>query len=194
LIFLATLSLKIYTIIIDGVDGGDIMTQKELVKLAQQGNHDAFCALYDERKTALFRYAYYKLSNYEDAQDAVSDAVLSAFVQIKELKNPDAFNVWLYKILTASCNKYIKNQIQARQTENLDELVNISSGERIPDGTITDLSRALAILNDADREIVLLSAVSGFNCKEIAKITGFSHNAVRSRLSRALAKIRSVLE
>ncbi len=170
------------------------MTQKELVILAQQGNHDAFCALYDERKTALYRYAYYKLGNEYDAQDAVSDTVLSAFVQIKELKKAEAFNVWIFRILNASCNKYVKNQINARQNMALDDAINLTSSDRIPDGTVTDVNRALDLLSEQDREIVLLSAVSGFNSKEIAKITGFSHTAVRSRLSRALARMRSALE
>ena len=170
------------------------MTQKELVKLAQQGNHDAFCALYDERKTALFRYAYYRLGSVEDAQDAVSDTVLSAFLQIKEVRNPSAFNVWLYKILSASCNKYIKNQVDSRQKVDIETLVNITSNEKIPDGTTTDLIHALDTLSDSDRQIVLLSAVSGFNSKEIAKITGLTSTAVRSRLSRALSKMRSILE
>lgn len=167
------------------------MTQKELVRLAQQGNHDAFCALYDERKTALYRYAYYRLGNKEDAQDAVSDTVLAAFVQIKELRKTEAFNVWIFKILSASCNKYIKNQISQRRSVDFDSLVNATSQDNIPDGTITDVSRALNLLGDIDREIVLLSAISGFNSKEIAKITGLTSVAVRSRLSRALAKMRN---
>ena len=169
------------------------MTQRELVKLAQQGNHDAFCALYDDCKTPLYRYAYYRLGDADDAEDAVSDTVLAAFVQIKELKNADAFNVWIFRIMKASCAKYVKQQIGARQAVELESLSNVTSDAFIPDGTGVDVNRALDELSETDREIVLLSAVSDFNCKEIAKITVFSHTAVRSRLSRALAKMRSSL-
>ena len=94
------------------------MTQKEIVKMAQAGNADAFCMLYDMMKDRLYRYAYYRLSNSDDAEDAVSDAVLSAYIQIKELKNPDAFSAWMFKILSASCNKYIRRQIEQRETAN----------------------------------------------------------------------------
>lgn len=170
------------------------MTERELVKNAQAGSKEAFAQLYVKYQTKLYRYAYYKLGNADDAEDAVSDAVVSAFVQIKELKRADAFSSWLFKILSASCSKYIKHQIAKRDSVDVDTLVYVSGNEKIPDGTLTDLQRALNLLSLEDRDIVLLSAVAGLKSKEIAKIIGLSSNNVRVRLSRALAKMRDFLE
>lgn len=47
------------------------MTEKELVLCAQAGDVDAFCTLYDRYKRKLYNYAYYKLGNTQDAEDAV---------------------------------------------------------------------------------------------------------------------------
>lgn len=55
------------------------MKESELVKKAQKGDSDAFCELYNLYKNRLYKYAYYRLSNTNDAEDAVMDCVLSAY-------------------------------------------------------------------------------------------------------------------
>ena len=52
------------------------MDEKLLVKKAKSGDKTAFSSLYRLYKDKLYRYAFYRLGNSDDAQDAVSDAVL----------------------------------------------------------------------------------------------------------------------
>lgn len=68
------------------------MSERELVLMAKNGDVDAFCALYDIYKDRLYGYAYYKLENCSDAEDAVQSCVLSAFQQIGMLKRAEAFS------------------------------------------------------------------------------------------------------
>ncbi len=56
-----------------------------------------------------------------------------------------------------------------------------------------ELVDVLSRLSDEEREIVLLSVVSGLNSNEVAEITGLRPGTVRSKLSRSLAKMRSYL-
>lgn len=67
------------------------MKESELVKKAQRGDSDAFCELYNLYKNRLYKYAYYRLSNANDAEDAVMDCVLSAYSQIHKLKKQTLF-------------------------------------------------------------------------------------------------------
>lgn len=170
------------------------MTVKELVKLAQQGNEDAFCTLYDIHKDRLYRYAFYRLGNAEDAQDAVSDTVLSAYTDIGKLNNGNAFSGWIFRILSRKCAKYIDEQVKRRESVDIESAYNIKAEGYIPDGTLTDVQRALKLLSEEDRELVLLSVVGGFDSRELSKLTGMKAGNVRSRLSRALAKMREALE
>lgn len=62
------------------------MTEKELVLCAQAGDVDAFCTLYDRYKRKLYNYAYYKLGNTQDAEDAVQDCMLTAYARLEQLK------------------------------------------------------------------------------------------------------------
>ena len=78
---------------------------KELVTLAKNGDADAFGGLYEIYYKDMYCYACYVTGSESLAQDAVSDAVLSAFRQIKTLRKAEAFKGWLFKILCASCKR-----------------------------------------------------------------------------------------
>ena len=186
-IFFATLLIKVGTYI---VKGDKDVNEKELVLKAKNGDIDAFCSLYSEIKEKLYRYAYYKLGNSHDAQDAVSDCVVSAFEQISNLRKPEYFNSWIFKILSNKCSYYIKHQIFQKENKNIDEVKTL----QVEDKHYSEVYEALEKLNSAERELVLLSVVAGFNSKEIAKVIGLTPGGVRSKISRSLKKMREFLE
>ena len=172
----------------------EITEEKSLVLKAKSGDKDAFCSLYTLYKDRLYRYAFYKLQNEEDAKDAVSDCVLSAFVQIGSLKKAEAFPAWIFRILYCSCTAITKKQIENRKNENFEDLENslISDFESVNEKT--ELQQALGILKDVERDIVLLSVVGGFSSKEVGKMVDMTSGAVRSNLSRSLKKMKNFLE
>ena len=159
---------------------------------------EEFCRLYGEQKDKLYRYALYRLRSPEDAEDAVSDALLSAWKSIDKLQNPDSFGAWLMSILAATCNTHIKKIIRNREKlekakmseETLGEL---SADSYLPGSMSTELAEAMSLLSDEERSIVLLSVIGGLSSKEIAETTDLSAGAVRSKLSRSLAKMREFL-
>ncbi|MBQ8077709.1 MAG: RNA polymerase sigma factor [Eubacterium sp.] len=171
------------------------MDEKELVIRAKSGDKDAFSALYGLYKDRLYRYAFYRLQNESDAEDAVQDCVVSAFIQIGSLKKPQAFAAWVFRVLYCTVNAQIKRQALARNNSNIDDVA-----QQLPDDSAertlqkTELQNALDMLKDDEKEIVLLSVVAGFSSKEIGKIVDMTSGAVRSKLSRSLKKMRDFLE
>ncbi len=174
------------------------MEDKHLVISAKNGDSQAFAVLYGRYKDRLYRYAYYKLGSKEDAQDAVSDCILSAYRQISEIKRAESFTAWIFRILYCCCNEIIKQRINSRQSDSFDDMENMltANTENTIEKTIekTELQQALAILSDDEREIVLLSVVAGFTSKEIAGTCDLTAGSVRSKLSRSLKKMREFLE
>lgn len=169
------------------------MSEKELVQRAKQGSKEAFCDLYSLYKDRLYKYAFYKLGNPDDAQDAVSETVLSAFRQISSLKRAQAFPAWIFKILNSYCSQYIKNQISSREMLNLESIENrVCLQEKY--SISVELSFALDRLEDDERDIVLLCVVAGFKSREAAQLLGMTAGSVRSKLSRSLDKMRKYLE
>ncbi len=167
------------------------MSGDNLIKRAVQGDKEAFAKLYSQYKDRLYRYAYFKLGNDSDAQDAVADCIVCAYQSIGTLKNEKAFDAWIFKILYRSCCALVKRQIENKGVESLDSHKNSASYE--PCFASAELSEALSLLDSTDRDIVLLSAVAGFNSREIGRLTGQNPNTVRSRLSRSLAKMKAFL-
>lgn len=167
------------------------MSGDNVIQMAIQGDRRAFAKLYSRYKDRLYRYAYFKLGNDSDAQDAVSDCIVCAYQNIGTLKNDKAFDAWIFKILYRSCCTIIKRQIELKNSENLDDRENRAFEE--PGFDSVELKDALKELNATDRDIVLLSVVAGFNSREIGRLMGLNPNTVRSRLSRALAKMKAFL-
>lgn len=166
------------------------MDEKSLVKSAKAGDKDAFCDLYALYKDRLYRYAYYKLGNAEDAQDAVQDCIVSAYVQMKNIRNASAFSSWIFSILHATCTKYVKLQIKQRENKSLEStnlIFNFNQESH-------ELLSVLEQLNQDEQDIILLSIVAGFTSKEISKVMEITPGSVRSKLSRSLAKMRNILE
>ena len=157
---------------------------------------EEFCSLYGEIKDSLYRYALYRLGNPADAEDAVSDAVLAAWRGIEGLKDVSAFSAWLFAILRNTCNSGIKRIINEREKiakAGRDISVMSENSGCEPGSLSKELSEALDILSDDEREIVILSVVAGLSSKEISDMTGLTAGSVRSKLSRSLTKMREFL-
>ena len=169
------------------------MNKSELLVAAVNGNKQAFCSLYTLYKDKLYSYAYYRLNSKEDAEDAVQDCVLCAYRQISSLKNVKAFESWIFKILSACCNEKLKHIIKTKNSVEFEQAeLFLSAGNTAIEKS--ELCEALGILNDEEKEIVLLSCVAGFKSREIASFMDMTAGSVRSKLSRSLSKMRTFLE
>lgn len=162
-----------------------------LVKQAKTGDKSAFSQLYMNHRDRLYRYAYFRLGSEHDANDAVSACIVDAYTGICTLRDERAFSSWLFSILYRECCAVLRRRAVKAGEENIDDRSDIA----VCDSSLApELSEALGILDSMDRDIVLLSAVAGYNSSEIAGMLSLNPSTVRSRLSRALAKMRNFLE
>lgn len=172
------------------------MNEKSMIQKAKAGDPDAFCQIYDQYKDRLYRYAFYKLGNRQDAEDAVSECVLSAYRQLGQLRDETAFPAWIFRILSGICARLIAKQVERRNEATLDYVTaeHATSDPADKVALRVDLMQALGQLANDEKEIVLLSLVAGFSSKEIAQMTGSRPGTVRSKQARSLSKMRTFLE
>ena len=156
------------------------------------GDKDAFAGLYTRCRDSLYRYAFFRLGNDADAQDAVSACIAAAYESIGRLKNATSFRAWIFRILYRCCCDLIKAQMEQNARGDIKELDRAPSDD--PRYLSVEVREALNQLDDIDRDIVLLSAVAGYNSREIASVIGSKPTTVRSRLARSLRKMRTFLE
>lgn len=154
----------------------------------------AFCRLYTRHNLALYRYAYYRLHNVQDAQDAVADTVLEAYSHLHTLRDPAAFKSWIFTILHRVCNRYLtRRTAQAEHTEAEETAAPLAAPDTV-NSTALELQEALDTLTKEEQDIVLLSVVAGLTSREIADLTASKPSTVRSKCARSLKKMRAFLE
>ncbi len=173
---------------------------------AIKGDATAFNRLVDYHQSMAYHVAYHQLGNADGALDACQDAMISAWRAIGRFEgNLAGFRAWLARIVVNACRDQIRYE-RRRPTAPLE--VPSDDGDDyvlpLPDSTESPeehalrqdhsraLERALGLLTDEHREVVLLDH-SGFSYAEIAGILGVEVGTVKSRLSRARARMRDLL-
>ncbi|MBP0968947.1 MAG: sigma-70 family RNA polymerase sigma factor [Oscillospiraceae bacterium] len=161
----------------------------ELCLRAKQGDADAFASLYESVSSRLYSTAFYMLGRREDAEDVVMETVTDAFAEISSLRDPGAFEGWIFRILM--------NKIKRRRKSYIGESVELNEDISFSEGGDRDeqiaLRNALGSLPETDRSILVLDILGGYRSDEIGDMLGMNPNTVRSRKLRALEKLRNML-
>ncbi len=165
---------------------------ENLVLRSQLGDTQAFGELYEMFSKDMYRFAWYYTGNKYLAEEAVSEAALSAFENILSLKKTSSFKTWLFKILYNECKKMQKSKIISASFSDYSEE---SETQYISDDAdeVIALRNALGRLSDEEREILILHYSCGYSSKEISTITGIRATTLRSKISRATEKLRNFL-
>lgn len=166
----------------------DILKRKRLAAAASKGDTKAFSLLYEEIYKKLYYCALANLRNSEDAADAVSDAVLDAFMHIGELKRASAFESWVFTILHG---KIVKKQREYARAQELSRDADPEASPTSEGGfTRCEILEELSGLSEDQRICITLSSIAGYRSSEIAAITGMKPSTVRSHISRARAILK----
>ncbi|HZJ75437.1 MAG TPA: RNA polymerase sigma factor, partial [Clostridia bacterium] len=127
-------------------------------------------------------------------EDAVSEAVLTAFRKINSLKKDEAFKSWLFKILSNCCKNILRERGKSPDLLPLDDYFFLIEDETLSEaGEALEIMEAIKNLPPPDGQIVLLSVIGGFKSHELASVFELSPSTVRSKLKRALQKLRLTL-
>ena len=90
---------------------------RELVRRAIEGDHDAFSSLVDASVDRLYAVANLILRDSDRAQDAVQDALVSAWKDVRALRDPDAWDAWTYRLTVWSCYRTAKKDRRRNRVE-----------------------------------------------------------------------------
>ena len=151
-----------------------------------------FAQMYETVYVDLYRFALCMMQNRQEAEDAVSEAVVAAYENIGKLRNPDAFKSWIFTIVSNICKKRLKKEDIWRDYFGEEGYVQVPYDG--PDmGLAVDVRKAFFLLEEEEQTIVGLSVFGGYNSKEIGDALKMNPNTVRSKRSRALKKMECVL-
>jgi RNA polymerase sigma-70 factor, ECF subfamily len=180
------------------------VSESRALEAAQRGDTAAFNELVLMYQTSVYNVALRTLGHSEDAADATQETFLAAYRAIEEFRG-GSFKAWLLRIAINTCYDLLRRR-QRRPSTSLDVIVDESGDqpgfadrrvgpERAALGaeTVSVVEQGLLTLPDDQRVIVVLCDIQGLSYEEAAEAEGVALGTVKSRLSRARARLRQFL-
>lgn len=164
---------------------------EKLAAKAIRGNAKAYGQLIEYYKEYLYKTAWLSVKNEEQALDIVGDCILKGFRFIHTLKNPAWFKTWITRILINTTKDYYHKY---PDTDNVEELQLPAPEAAISKAEKIDLYRAIDLLPERYRTIIILRYFDEMKISEIAYTLEIPEGSVKSCLSRAKEALKQLLE
>ena len=173
------------------------LDDRDLLARHAAGDGDAFGELFRRHRDRLWSVALRTLGDPEEAADALQDAMLSAYRAAGSFRGDSAVTTWLHRVVVNACLDRIRRR-NTRPTVPLPEVETEQQHPAPTDDIATSdlrmaLASALATLPDEQRVALVLVDVEGYTVEETARVLGVASGTVKSRCSRARAKLLPLL-
>ncbi len=193
----------------DGVATADLLVQ------ARAGDGDAFAQLVDPYRRELHVHCYRILGSAQDAEDALQETLLAAWLGLPGFEGRSSFRTWLYRVATSRCLNALRSASRRPQVNSLppgldppeptrlgeviwlepypdillDELADAAPGPEARYEAREAISlafiTALQLLPPRQRAALVLRDVLGFHAREVADVLDTTEESVTSALKRA---------
>lgn len=158
---------------------------KELIELAQRGDHDAFQVLVERNQAWMLRFVSSLVASRADAEELSQNVFLRAFINMSRFRGESSFRTWLRTIAMRQVFDFFRRNRPEGSDDFIDELPsNQSDGIDSLEARQVVL-RALEHVPYVYREILVLRYIEDMELDEIAASLGLGGSATRMRLSRA---------
>lgn len=163
---------------------------EDIVEKAKAGDKAAFISIFDpEFRKEMYALAEFKLSNAEDAKDAIQDTILEAYKSIKSVKDNSKVKHWIMKVLVSKCNNIFRRNKKYEELTN-EKTEDLYANDCIEDvNTRVDLGAMMYFLDSKSRDIMFLVYI-GYTSKKISEILDMRESTVRCKIKRAKEKLR----
>lgn len=142
-----------------------------------------------EQYNQYYRLAYSYVHNEADAEDIVQNGAYKALRSSNTLRNPEYAKTWVYRIMLNEIFGFLR-QPKMESYEYMQEEVGIEAAHVEDEYTDIDLQRALDLLPEQDKAIVILKFFEDKKLEEIAEILNENLSTIKSRLYRSMKKLR----
>ncbi len=182
------------------------MRERDLIARVQRGQNELFYELVRPYERRVYAAALAILRNETDAEDAAQEAMLKAFVNIRQFRAEARFSTWLIQITINEAlmrrreRTVVMEGIDDRRDEESDYVPrDFADWREIPSESLErkevrqKLADALATLDRKYREVFVLRDMEQLNIQETAEALGISVASVKTRLLRARLMLRDLL-
>lgn len=173
----------------------ELKVSDKLMKKIKDYDQDAFEVLYNKTSGAVFGLAMSILRNEEDVKDVVQNTFISIYEKIQSYEPEGKAMAWIFTI-TRNHAYMILRQKQKHNHIDLDEVYNVGVESTVEEDMHKEKLTSVLLneLQEDEREIVVMHAMSNIKHKDIAKIMDLPISTVLSKYRRSLQKLRTLME
>jgi RNA polymerase sigma-70 factor, ECF subfamily len=157
-----------------------------------------FLTCYDAYADAIFRQCYFKTSDREVAKDLTQDVFAKTWDYLVQGKTVDNLKSFIFTVANNAIKDWYKKHRAIPQSAfEYDPFANFSDETQNSSETVAEVTivlRALDSLDPRDRDVITMRFVEGIPPREIAGILGERENTISVRITRALKKLRLIID
>jgi len=180
--------------------GGRPLEEEELVERARNGDVTAYEQLIRTHQDLAARTAYVISGGAADAQDAAQEAFVKAYYSLGRFRTGAPFRPWLLRIVAneainrrRSTRRQMGLALRAAEGRLQDDAVPSPEGAALAQDEHRRLVAAMNLLRPEDRLVIAYRYWFDLSESDMADALGCARGTVKSRLSRALARLRKVM-
>ncbi|MEM9353179.1 MAG: sigma-70 family RNA polymerase sigma factor [Planctomycetota bacterium] len=174
---------------------------EQLVAAAAAGDQQAYGALVERHQARLYNTLYRVMHSADDALDISQEAFVQAYLKLDSFRRDSRFYTWLYRIAMNLALSALRKRKNTASIEDIrsrgapDPVDPLASPDERLDGAerVAVLERALSMLGEQPRQILVLRELEEFTYEQIAEVLDVPVGTVRSRLFRARAQLKEQL-
>jgi len=179
-------------------EAAQFMSDEALVAGAKMGHGGFFGELHERHRERMFQVAHRITRHREDAQDAVQESFLSAYVHLKKFDGRARFSTWLTRIAINAALMKIRKKRVSREVGVEDSADAVEPSDSVPNPEEicarteqkAALRDAIAKLRPTLRSVVELHDLQEYSLHETAEALGTSVSAAKARLFHGRAALR----
>lgn len=165
----------------------------KLISDIAKGNMSAFHDLYTAVSGNVYGFALSITKNIHDAQDVLQDTFLKVYSNADRYIPNGKPLAWIFTITRNLSLDKIKDKMRSSEyCDNIREEIDFSVIENTEHRLL--LEKMFDILNDEEKQILILHSVNGMKHREIAKLLSIPLNTVLSKYNRAVNKLKKAIE
>ncbi len=170
---------------------------ESLLEDAKNGSDAAFSKLYDLYFDKIFRFAFYRVSHKEVAEDITEEVFIRAFTSLSSLGKASSFESWLYQIARNRIIDYYRAKKLLLPIDDLENTLEYETNVIDSVNLKFDQKVFLKVLRELPNDqqtIIRLKFYEDLSNSEIADITGKTEGSIRVIQHRALAKLKELID
>lgn len=157
-------------------------------------NNPSFISYYNQFKDKIFNYLFYRTGfDRELAEDLTSEVFIKAFKSFDSFDKDKQFQSWIFTITKNHLINYYKADKKTVPIEDVEQTLSIPPEDV---GQLLEINNIISVIekmDESDKEPLLLRYVSDLTNQEIAQALNKDEGAIRTQISRSLAKLRTFL-